>query len=160
MAMIDLRNATVKLKDGGFNSLEIKIGQGNLTYSEKRQIDPVLSRGKVDTVRENEDQLMQVSFNFIWEFLKSSGLEPPTIEECLKHTGPAASWISANSDIKAPFSVNIEIEHIPPCSGVDKETVELPMFNYLELAHSLMDGTVACNGLCNAKVPNIRKGSH
>ncbi len=79
MAMIDLRNATIYIKDGSSHSLEIAVGQGNLTYNEKRQIDMVKSRGDLDTVRENESLEMDVAFSFVWEHLKSADSEPPTI---------------------------------------------------------------------------------
>lgn len=150
MALIDLRNATIHIADGGVNSVEIKIGQGNLTYSEKKQKEPVKSRGKLDTVRENEDQEMEVAFNFMWEYLKATGLEIASIEDCLKRRGAAAGWVSACPDIKAPYSVHITVVHIPPCQAVYKETILLPQFNVINLAHSLLDATVAATGWCNA----------
>lgn len=150
MALIDLRDSVILIQDGTTNQLEIKIGQGNLTHSEKRQLDFVLSRGALDTVRENEDQPMEVAFSFMWEFLKSAAGEAISPEEAIKGIGAASSWTSSNPDPKAPFSVNIIVIHTPPCAGVDIETVLLPQFNQENLAHSLNDATVACSGKCNA----------
>ena len=132
----------------GDSYVEVKIGQGNLTYGEKRQIDLVKSRGKLDTVRENEDEGMEVAFSFMWEFLKSDGAELKTIEDALKNR---AGLVSASADISAPFCVNIQITHNPQCSGVVNEFIILPQFHYLQLAHSMQDSTIACNGICNAR---------
>lgn len=157
IALIDLRNATVNIKDGGSNTLEVKIGQGNLTYTEKRDIDDVKSRGKLDTNREGEDQPMEVAFSFVWEFLKSASGEPVTVEDALKKINGASTWTSASSDPLAPYCVHLEIVHTPPCLGTDIETILLPMFNYLQLAQSLADATVACNGKCNAREATITR---
>lgn len=135
----------------------MKIGQGNLTYTEKRNIDDVKSRGKLDTNREGEDEPMEVSFSFVWEFLKSQTPEPVTVEEALKQTGAASGWVSASSDPLAPYCVNLEIVHTPVCPDVYVETILLPLFNQTQLAASLSDATVACNGKCNAKQATITR---
>lgn len=157
MALIDLRNAIIYIKDGASHSLEIKIGEGNLTYTEKREIDDVKSRGKLDTMRESEDQPMEVAFSFMWEYLKSQSPEPISPREALKGIDGASAWVSASPDPLAPYCVNLEILHTPICPGVYKETVLLPQFNPLQFAHSLNDATVACNGKCNATQATIAR---
>jgi hypothetical protein len=46
-AQIDLKNVTIKIVDGATpaNELEIKIGEGNLTYSEKVNRQYIKDRG-------------------------------------------------------------------------------------------------------------------
>jgi hypothetical protein len=155
MALIDLRNAVMLLTGGSGDAyVEIKIGQGNLTYNERRQIDEVKSRGKLDTIRENEDETMQVAFSFMWEIIKSEGTEDKTIEDALKGR---AGLTSASGDPNAPFCVNIQITHDPSCPGVKSEIIILPQFHYTELAHSIQDATIACNGICNAREPIITR---
>jgi hypothetical protein len=150
MAQIDLRNATIRLADGGSNHIDVKIGEGTLNYVEKRQIEFVKSRGTLDTVRENEEVPIEVDMSFIWEFILGAGGDI-TVEDALKHRGNAGGWASASSDTNAPFCLNLIIIYVPPCSGVETETLILSQFHYTELAHSLKDGTVALKGECNIK---------
>ncbi len=145
MPLIDLRDATMYIVSG-MNNVEIKIGEGNLTYIEKRNIDLVKSRGILDTTREGEEEGMEVSFNFMWEFLKAKSGDPITIEQALK-----GAWTSTSTDPAAPKCVDLVILHNPQCTGIQQETVTLSRFNYTQLAHSIRDSTVACNGVCNSK---------
>lgn len=108
-------------------------------------------------MRENEDQPMEVSFSFMWEYLKSQGMEAISPEEALKGNGAAASWTSASPDPLAPYCVDLEIQHTPVCPGVYKETVLLPQFHPEQFAHSLNDATVACNGKCNATQATVER---
>lgn len=152
MAQIDLRNATIRISDGGVNYINIKIGEGNLEYTEKRQIEFVDSRGVLDLVRENKEEPVDVSFSFIWDYISGYSTNPPTIEDALKKRGQASSWASASADVNAPYAVNLTIIYVPPCSATGvNETIGLPFFNYTQLAHNLKDGTVACTGQCNIK---------
>jgi len=156
-AQIDLKNATVYLKDGGTGSaqqsLEVKIGEGNLTYDEKRNINYVLNRSVLDTVKEGDEEPMDVRFDFTWEFLKAvstTGAGTPTIEDVLKQRGEASAWVSSSSDPCEPFAVDVEVHYVPPCGGELDEVITLPDFRYTSLAHDLRAGTVAVTGQCNA----------
>lgn len=155
MAIIDLRNTTLTIKDGSTNFIDVKVGEGNLTYGIKKNIDLVKSRGELDTTREGEQEAMEVAFSFMWEYLLASTGDPPSIEEVLERTGAASSWISVNPDPFAPYSVHLALVHIPPCQDIEVETILFPMFHYTQLAHSLLDATVSCNGICNAVRPTI-----
>lgn len=149
MAQIDLRNATIRIADGGVNYIDVKIGEGTLEYTEKREIEFVKSRGQLDTVRDNEEQPIEVSMTFIWEFIFGGGTEEITVEDALKKRGNASAWVSVSADAKAPYCVNLEVIYIPPCAGVKTETLVLAQFHFIELAHNLKDGAVALKGNCN-----------
>jgi hypothetical protein len=153
MAQIDLRRATIRIADGGTNYIDVKIGEGTCDYNEKREIEAVKSRGVLDTFRQNEDVPMDVSMNFIWEYIQGSG-GATTVEDALKRVGGASSWASVvnpASDPDCPYCVRIIISYIPPCTGTNViETITLNQFHYTDLAHSLKDGTVALRGMCNA----------
>ena len=110
------------------------------------------SRGILDLVRVNEEQPLEVSFSFVWDYITgytgSGGL--PTIEDALKKRADASTWISTNPDTAAPYSVDILVEYVPPCVGPGvTETIVLPMFKHEQLAHSLRDASIACTGRCN-----------
>lgn len=160
-AQIDLKNATIRIKDGSGgttgepNMIEIKIGEGNLTYTERKEIEYTLDRGRLDEVREGDEVPMEVRFDFVWDYIKGSSTTGtdavPTVEDALKKRGAAAAWISTDDDSCRPYAVDIEIDYEPNCPGQDKETIVLPDFRYEQLEHDLRNGTVSCDGRCNVK---------
>ncbi len=129
----------------------IKIGEGNLTYDEKRNIIYVKDRGFLDTTKIGDDEPIDVSFEFTWELLSSiSGTPPPTIEEALKKTGNAADWVSTSVDPCEPYSVDIVMLNVPPCvGGTDAENLTLPEFRWTSIDHDLRAGRVSVKGTCN-----------
>ena len=154
-AQIDLKNAVIKIKDGSTpaEELEVKIGEGNLTYTEAKTIEYTLDRGTIDEVREGDQVPMDVRMDFVWEYLKgpSGSGTTPTVEDALKQRGPAAAWVSTDADTCRPYAVDLEILYEPvPASCGDRETITLPDFRYESLDHDLRAGTVACAGRCNA----------
>jgi hypothetical protein len=149
MATIDLRNTTLRIAERSGSYIDVKIGEGELTWSEKRQIDFVKSRGELDTVRENEEVPLELSLVFIWEHIMAGSGEPVTVEDALKKRNGASGWTSTSTDTKAPYCVNILLYNVPPCTGVQTETILFQQFHWIELAHSLKDATVALKGNCN-----------
>ena len=158
-ATIDLKNAILNIKDGGSNSLEVVIGEGNFTYTEKKTREYKLNRGVLNTVRNADEEPIDISFDFEWEYIKgpstsstvSGGVGTPTIEDCLKNVGGAADWASSDSDSCNPYAVDLELVYTPPCSGVqgDIETITISDFRYEQLAHDASAGSIACTGRAN-----------
>ena len=159
MAIIDLKKTTLSIKDGGSNSIEINIGEGNLTYSERRTMEYKLNKGDLDTVREGDQQPMEVRFDFQWEFITATTATGavPTVEEVLKATGLAAAWVTSSADACEPYAVDIEVAYDPACSPTENETITLPDFRYETLEHDLRAGQIACTGQCNAVVATIAR---
>lgn len=157
-ATIDLKDATIILRDGTTptpNQISVKIGEGNLTYTENRNLEYRLDRGNLDEVREGDQAPIDVSLDAIWEFLKASSGQPASVEDFLKFRGAAASNISTDTDVCAPNSVDLIIEHIPGCGGLDKEVITIPDFRYDSIAHDLREATLAITGRANAVEANI-----
>lgn len=150
MAQFDLANATIYIKDGGVNSLIVKVGEGNLKYDESREVEIVQSRGVIDTARLGNQKPMAVTLAFVWEFLRAEEGDPPSIEDAIKQRGEASDWVSTNSDPDAPYCVDIEIVYEPVCSDAPDEYILLPQFNYTDLGHSAKDATVDIQGECLA----------
>lgn len=156
MAVIDLKKATIKIKDGGSEEIEINVGDGNVTYTEKRNYEYLKNKGALDTVREGDEEPMDVKFEFRWEYLSGSTSTGnyPSIEEALKGTGAAKDWASTSDDACEPYCVDIEIAYDPTsgapanCTG-DTETITLRMFRCESFEHDLRAGTVSCTGKCN-----------
>lgn len=142
-----LDNAVITVQP---HELEVKIGQGNLQYTEKRNIDYILDRGVIDTVREGDQAPVEVKLDFVWEFLRaSSGTGTPTIEDALKNRGEASGWTSSGSDPCEPYSVDLEIWYNPPCSGVEDEVIYLAEYRWEQLDHNIKDSQVSTSGKCN-----------
>lgn len=133
----------------GPNELEIKIGSGNLSYTEKRNYDYRLDRGLLDTVREGDQAPVEVSLEFVWEFLRSTGSEPVTPEEAFKKVGAAANWKTSSSDPCEPYALNIIVLYHPPCGDTLDEKIVFNDFRWETLDHSYKDGQISVKGSCN-----------
>lgn len=131
-------------------ALSVKLGDGTLTYTENKEFDYILDKGVLDTVRQGDDQPMDISLDFVWEFITASSGGTPTVEDVLKKTGEASGWASSASDSCEPYAVDIEIEHVPPCSGEQREIITLPDFRYESLEHDPSEATISISGRCNA----------
>lgn len=157
MAQIDLKNATITLKDyNGVNSLEVKIGEGNFQWTEKVNRIYTKDRGLLNDVRDGDEEPIDVSFDFIWEFLKANTGDP-TIEDVLKHRGQAASWTSTDTDACRPFAVDVEVLYEPPCGGELNEKIVLEDFRYEQLQHDLKNASVSCQGKCNVTEATVTR---
>mgnify|MGYP001009883641 FL=1 len=158
-AVIDLKDAVITIRDGGSNSVEVKIGEGNLTYSEKRNMQYILDRGALDEVREGDEVPVDVNMNFTWEYLRAaSGSGTPTIEEALKNIGEASDWVSSDADACRPYAVDIQVLYKPsPVSCGDQETILLSDFRWEDLSHDLRGGSVAVTGKCNVTQATVTR---
>lgn len=156
MAQIDLKNATITIRDGDTppNELYVKIGEGNLTFTERRNIEYTLDRGLIDEVREGDQVPLEVSMDFVWEYLSSAGgATVPTIKEALKKQGAASAWVSTDDDSCRPYAVDLVIVYNPECGQTSVETIILPDFRHEEVGHDLREGTMSCSGRCNSIQP-------
>lgn len=147
---IDIKNSTITIKDGGSNELEVKIGEGNITFTEHKARKYELNKGNLDTVRNDNQAPVDVSLEFSWEWIKSSNGNPPTPVEAIKKIGAASTWITSSSDACEPYAVDISILNNADCEdGTDNELILLPDFRYEELAYDLNAGQISVTGKCN-----------
>lgn len=157
MAQIDLKNATIRFKDAGSNELEVKIGEGNLTWTEKVNRIYTKDRGILNDVRDGDEEPVEVSIDAIWEFLKADTGNPPSPIDVLKQRGEAAGWVSTDDDVCRPFAVDIEIEYEPPCGGEDREIITLSDFRYEQLQYDLRNASIAVSGKCNVTEATVER---
>lgn len=131
--------------------LEVKLGEGSLNYTERREIEYRLNRGVIDEVREGNQVPVEVSMDFNWEYITATDDGAPTIEDALKNTGGASHWVSSDSDQCRPYAVDIYIEYEPSCGNQSdiNEIILLSDFRWEELAHNGQEGTISCTGRCN-----------
>ncbi len=141
------------------NQIEVKIGDGNLTYSEKRNIKYIKDRGRLSTVRQEDDEPVEVKMDAIWEFIKASTTQIPTIEDALKKRGEAAAWVTSATDTCEPYAVDIEVLYTPPCSGEQKERITLLDFRWEQFEHDLRQGMFSVSGKCNITEATVARES-
>lgn len=157
--VINIKFTTIELRDGNNNFIAIKIGPGNLTYAEKRKRDYIMDRGLLDTVRDGDDEPMDVRLEFEWIHLTAaSGDTAPTIEDALKQRGPASTWVSSSSNVCEPYALDIVLKDLP-CSADTPETIILPDFRYEDLGHDLKASNISLTGKCNAVQATVNRGA-
>lgn len=139
--------------------IEVTIGDGNLTYSEKRELQYELDRGELDSVRQGDDQPMEITLDMVYEFVTTGTSETITPVDALKRKGSAAEWVSSSSDACEPYSVDLEVQHEPSCSGagVEDEVTLFPDFRWDSLEFNLKDATISATGRCNAVEPTVTR---
>jgi len=154
MAAIDLKRATLVVKDGASGSVTVKIGEGNLTFSEKRNMEYVLDRGVLDTVKEGDQVPVEVKFDFMWEYIAGT-----TVGSGLRDivTG-STSYTSTDTDACRPYACDLELTYQPvPATCGDAEVITFPDFRMESLDFDLRAATVSCSGKCNVtQVTSVR----
>lgn len=132
-------------------ALEVKVGDGNISYDTERQLEYELDRGKIDAVVEGDDTPVSVNLDLVYEFLTAAtGANIPTPMDVLKQRGEAADWLSAGDDPCEPYCVAIEVDYEPPCD-VYHEITPLPEFRAESISHDLQNATIAVRGQCKVK---------
>jgi hypothetical protein len=115
-------------------------------------------RGDLVTVREVDEQPLEVELEFVYEFVTTGTSESITPVDALKQQNGAAGWISSSSDPCEPYAVDIEIEHAAPCGSEQDETTTLPDFRYESLEFSLGDAAISVSGKCNVSSATVVRG--
>lgn len=141
----------------GAQQLDIKIGEGNLTYTEANNYEYDLDRGTLDTVREGDDIPLEVSTDFTYEFVTTGTSETITPMDAVRGDGAAAEWSSSSNDACEPYAVDIEVEHVPPCGGYEKEITLFPDFRADSKEFDLGGATISISGRCNATRPSYQR---
>jgi hypothetical protein len=129
--------------------IDIKIGEGNLTYTESKEYMYLLDRGLLDTVKEGDEQPLEISLDFVYEHVTSGTAEAITPVDALKQHNGAAEWVTTSSDACEPFAVDIEIEQDVSCGTTQDEVTILPDFRYEKLEFNFKDATISVSGRCN-----------
>lgn len=142
---------------GKINSMTVKIGEGNLTFSEKRNMEYILDRGRLDDVREGDQVPMDVSMQFVWDYIKGNGTVP-SVRDALQQSGAASTWRSSDIDTCRPYAVNIQVFYSPNCTGNDLEKIALEDFRWEEFSPDLRNGQISVSGKCNQTKATITRG--
>jgi len=135
--------------------IEVKIGDGNLTWTVNREFEYLLDRGDLDTVREGDQVPLDVTLDMVYEFITTGTSETITPYDALNGIGGAEEWVSSSDDACEPYAVDLEVEHDPPCGSEESEITTLTDFRYDTLEADLSAATVVATGRCNTVLPSV-----
>ncbi len=138
-------------------TLEIKIGDGNVTYTEASEFEYDLDRGLLDTVRSGDQVPMDISLDFVYEYITTGTSETTSPMDALKQIGDASEWRSSSSDPCEPYAVDVTVIHTPICTTQEIETTVFPDFRSESREPDLGEATVSVSGRCNAIQPTITR---
>ena len=138
--------------------LDIKIGDGDLKYTENDDFKYDLDRGNLDTVRQGDEKPMDVSLSFVYEHITTGTGEAVAPMDALKRRGGAAEWVSSATDKCEPYAVDLSVIHTPPCGTAQIETTLFPDFRSDKREPSLKDSLIQITGRCNAVEPVVSRG--
>jgi hypothetical protein len=139
--------------------INVKIGEGNLTYTEHRDYQYLLDRGLLDTVREPKDVPMDVKLDAVYEHITSGTSEAVCPMDALKGHNSAVEWVSSSPDQCEPYCIDVLVEYDPPCAEVNRETTVFPMFRAETREMNYSAATIVLSGKCMAKEPTVYRGS-
>jgi hypothetical protein len=137
--------------------VEVKVGDGNLGWTESREVEYLLDRGLLDTVREGDEQPVEVKLDLTWEHVRTGTSEAITPNDALKGIGGASGWVSSSQDQCEVYAVDVVVEYIPPCGGSETETIVFPDFRYESIEFSFKDAAISVTGRSNAVEPDVTR---
>lgn len=129
--------------------LEIQIGDGDLSWTESREFTYDLDRGQLDTVRQGDDQPVEVELSFTFEYVTTQSGQTVTPIDALKRTGEASEWVSSAADKCEPYAVDIYAVHCLPCGTDQDQDFLLSDFRWESLDYSIADASISVSGRCN-----------
>jgi hypothetical protein len=139
--------------------IEVKVGEGNITWTEAKEYEYLLDRGDLDTVKEGDEQPLEVSLEFVYEHITTGTSEDITPVDALKQQNEAAEWVSSSTDLCEPYAVDMVVMHCVPCGGEQDEQVVFADFRYESLEFDLSEATIAVSGRCNVSEATPTRGS-
>jgi len=136
MAVRNLKNGSLKIKDGGTNELTIPIEEGNVSFTVRDEASVVTNRGTLASFGTPLEEPMEVSFGIKfeeWQGKSLTGADPSPVD-ALKKWGNASAWESTTTC--GPYTVDLEFTIEEPCTSAtdQQEVLTFPDFHADELA--------------------------
>jgi len=137
--------------------LDIKVGDGNITYTEHKEHEYLLDRGNLDSVREGKEVPMDVKLECVYEHITQGTGEVVSPMDALKGTGGAVEWVSASADLCEPYAIDLIALHTPPCGTSENERTTFPDFRADTKEVDFTKATIAVTGKCNVTEPVVER---
>ncbi|MCH7908140.1 MAG: hypothetical protein IIB38_00810 [Candidatus Hydrogenedentes bacterium] len=137
MPVRSLRDGTIVLRvdDDGAGSegtVTVDIEEGDLSYVERRPVDPILDRGALSHFRPAEDE--SVSLGFSMKFQSFTKHVDPSPHDVLTQQGGASAWLSQETD-SDPWAIDLVFTVTDPAGG-SSEVISFDRFHPEEIAFS------------------------
>jgi len=123
----------------------IKVGEGNLTWTEHNPMVYVLDRGELDDVKRGDEMPVDVKLDVMWEIMSSTGAS--NLEDAI--TGEGGESTSSDPDTCRPFACDIVVTLAPDCGITMVYT--LADYRWETMDHDLKAATISTSGKCNIK---------
>jgi len=140
--------------------IKVKIGEGNLTWTESKEYEYLLDRGDLDTVREGDEQPVDVSLEFVYEYITTESDKDITPVDAIKQVGEASEWVSSSDDLCEPYAIDMVVLHCLPCGTDQDEKVSLIDFRWESLEYDLGEATIAVSGRCNVSQVTVNRSDY
>jgi len=140
--------------------IDVTIGEGNLTWTESKEYEYLLDRGDLDTVKEGDEQPLEISLEFVYDHVTTGTSETITPVDAVKGISGADEWVSSSSDLCEPYAVDLEILHCVPCGSDEDEDIVFPDFRWESLEYDLSAATISMSGRCNVSDPTITRSNN
>jgi hypothetical protein len=150
-------NAETKVTLDGQEVITVKLGEGNCTFTEHKNRVFTKDRGSLDTVKNDDDEPLDLSFDSTWEWIKADTGGTATLKDVLEQRGEASAWVSTADDDCQPYCIDVELWNAPGCGSADDEILMFEEFYYENIDHDLRDGTLSLSGRCNRTVAVPRR---
>ena len=137
--------------------VEVKIGEGNITYTEKSEYTYLLDRDNLDTVKEGKDVPLDVKWDSVYEYITTGTGENISPMDAMKGIGAASEWITYSEDPCEPYAVALEVEYVAPCGTSQGEITLFPDFRSEQREVNFKDATIAVTGKCNVTEPIVTR---
>lgn len=135
----------------GARSLTMKIGTGTLNWTEHKNREYLKNRGLLDTVRDGDEEPLDLTFNFQYSWMRSDDANAgePSARDVLHQINDASGWTSTGDPtLCEPYCVDVEMTNVPGCAA-DDEIITFQEFRFETLAPDPKGATVAVSGKCN-----------
>jgi len=137
--------------------VEVKVGEGNLTWTEAKEYEYVLDRGNLDTVREGDEQPVEISLDFMFEHVTAGTGEDITVGDALRKTGNASEWITSSEDTCEPYAVDLVVYRCQSCGTTEDDVFMFNDFRWESLEYNVGDATISVSGRCNISTVNATR---
>lgn len=152
---VGLVNAKAKATlTGTQKSIEVKIGDGDFQFTQNKPRQYLLDRGNLDSTRDDNQQPVEIDIDSVWEFYTAASGGTETFEDALNQDGEASDWVTSDSDTCQPYSLDLEIDNSPACTGT-REVLVFPKFRYEKLTFSASKYSLTCSGKANVVRPTV-----
>ena len=140
--------------------ITIAIGEGDLSWTEAREMIYDMDRDLLDTVRQGQDQPLEIDLAFTFEYVTTESGQAITPVDALKRIGEATEWVSSSSDLCEPYAVDIFVVHCVPCGTDEDQDFTFSDFRYEALDYSIQDASIAVSGRCNVTDATTTRSTH